>query len=88
MAAMRPAYWARIQSSLKRLATNTVTVREVVGDLGGQRLDPGVELLLGQLLRQLVDAGLPQAVAGASGRHGPPGCGVVPRLIVLLSSCG
>jgi hypothetical protein len=36
---------------------------EVVGDLGGQRLDPGVELLLGQFLCQLVEAGLPEAVS-------------------------
>jgi hypothetical protein len=38
---------------------------EVVGDLRGQGFDPGVELLLGQFLGQLFDAGLPQAVAGA-----------------------
>mgnify|MGYP006888975347 CR=1 FL=1 len=40
---------------------------KVVGHLGGQGFDPGVELLFGQLLGQLVDAGLPQAVAR-------PGC--------------
>jgi hypothetical protein len=28
MAAMRPAYWARTQSSLKRLATNSVTLEK------------------------------------------------------------
>ncbi len=70
MAAILPAYWARIQSSLKRLATNTRHARQVVGDLRCQRLDPGVELLLGQLLRELVDAGLPQAFADAVSRHG------------------
>ena len=39
--------------------------RQIVCDLGGQGFDPGVELLLGQVLRQLVDTGLPEALAYA-----------------------
>ncbi len=35
---------------------------KVVGHLGRQGLDPCVELLLGQFLRQLVKAGLPQTL--------------------------
>ena len=31
-----------------------------------QRFDPGIELLLGQFLRQLIDAGLPQSLPGVS----------------------
>src|SRR6185369_16758021 len=38
---------------------------KVVRNLCRQGLDPGVELLLGELLGELVDAGLPQAVAPA-----------------------
>jgi len=44
--------------------------RQIVRDLRGQRLDPGVELLFGQFLRELVDTGLPEAVTDAFTRHG------------------
>jgi hypothetical protein len=35
---------------------------EVRGDIGNQGFDPCIELLLGQFLRQLIDAGLPQII--------------------------
>ena len=67
---MRPAYWARIQSSLKRLPEQR-DFGEVFGHLGHQGLDPGVELLFWQVLCQLLYAGLPQALTGiCAGRMG------------------
>jgi hypothetical protein len=39
---------------------------KIFGHLGYQGLDPGVELLLWQVLGQLLYAGLPQALAGVS----------------------
>ena len=56
-AAMRAAYCARIQSILKRLPTSTVTGKSSATGAAG---DPGVELLFGHVLCQLLDAGQPQ----------------------------
>ena len=61
---IRPAYWLRIQSSLKRFGHAHRDHRAgvaVVGDLGvGQRPDPGVELLVGQFGRRAFAAALPE----------------------------
>lgn len=76
---MRPAYWARIQSSLKRLPTSSVTLEKIFGYLRYQGLDPGVELLLGQVLGELLYAGLPKALASVSAGLAHRGCDGIPR---------
>ena len=68
-ASMRPAYWARIQSSLNRLGTRSDTTSAAASrpcrrtSARRQRADPGVELLFGQLGRESLAAALPQVGA-------------------------
>ena len=64
---IRPAYWLRIQSSLKRFGhahRDQRAVGALIGDFGGrQRADPGVELLFGQFGGEAFAAALPKVDA-------------------------
>ena len=42
---------------------------KVLKDVGAEWFDPGVELLLGELLRELIDAALPQTLANVETRR-------------------